>query len=133
MDEDVKKASIKVHDGKGLRIKANRNKIIQVLLNLVRNSAQAVDEGVSGKIDLEIEKEGNFAVLKVRDNGRGIPPDKLEKIWEPFFTTKGESGTGIGLDISRQIVTRHGGFISCTSEPGRGTVFVIKLPLAAEK
>jgi signal transduction histidine kinase len=70
---------------------------------------------------------GNGVVLIVSDTGRGIAPDHLDSIFNPFFTTK-EDGTGLGLAICRQIVTQHGGTISIESEPGKGTRVIVLLP-----
>lgn len=69
--------------------------------------------------------------ILVEDNGAGIPPQNLEQIFEPFFTSKGrDTGTGLGLSISQQIVEEHGGRIDVTSEPGQGTCFTVRLPAA---
>jgi len=67
-------------------------------------------------------------LLSIRDDGAGMTPEVAERIWEPFFTTKGEHGTGIGLDIARKIVEAHGGTIAVESAPGEGTTFTIALP-----
>ena len=66
--------------------------------------------------------------MRVRDNGCGIPPDKIDRIFNPFFTTK-EKGTGLGMAISKKIVEAHEGTIDVVSEPGRGTEFAVTLPL----
>jgi CheY-like chemotaxis protein len=76
-------------------------------------------------------RPGNFLQIDVGDTGTGIPPDVIARIWEPFFTTKGEGkGTGLGLSTVRGIVTQHGGVITLQSEVGRGTTFTILLPAA---
>jgi PAS domain S-box-containing protein len=99
----------------------------QVFLNLVLNAAQAVLAG--GIIRLETQLEPDAVVVRVADDGCGIPPELAERIFDPFFTTKpvGE-GTGLGLAISYQIVRNHGGEITVDSEPGRGSCFTVRLP-----
>ncbi len=100
----------------------------QVIINLVRNAAQAM-EGCQGSIRIRVSKDPRFARIEVVDSGKGIPSEHMERIWAPFFTTKGESGMGLGLDISRLIVERYGGRIECVSEVGVGTVMTVFLPL----
>ena len=68
--------------------------------------------------------------VDVADSGRGMPPEVLARVFEPYFTTKGESGTGIGLTTANDIVTRHGGTITAASHPNRGTTFTIGFPAA---
>jgi signal transduction histidine kinase len=71
--------------------------------------------------------QGHAAVIRVRDNGPGIPAHFLEQIFQPFFSTK-EQGTGLGLSIAQRIVTEHGGRLEAESTEGQGTVFIITLP-----
>ena len=105
----------------------NPDKIIQVVINLVRNAVQATAE--NGTITVIISANDSRALLDITDNGCGIPPEQQDLIWQPFFTTKGETGTGLGLDICRRIIEGHHGRISCRSEVGVGTTFTIELPL----
>jgi signal transduction histidine kinase len=100
--------------------------IHQVLLNLLLNAVQAIDG--EGTIEIGVRAEKDRLVTTIRDSGRGIPADKLERIFEPFFTTK-ERGTGLGLAVSYGIVQAHGGKLSVASEPGRGTIVTMVLPL----
>jgi signal transduction histidine kinase len=79
---------------------------------------------------LTVTSEGDEALVQVADNGCGMTPEVQAKIWEPFFTTKGKEGTGLGLDISRKLIVSHGGTITFTSAPGAGTTFEIRLPIA---
>jgi signal transduction histidine kinase len=113
-----------------LTVKANKTKLQQVLVNLLKNAAHAVRDIPEGQIVVSLDREGDQAVICVSDNGIGMTPEILERIWDPFFTTKGESGTGLGLDISRSIIQSHGGRIDCQSAPGRGAAFKIFLPVA---
>lgn len=111
-------------------ISANKVKIQQVLVNLIKNAAYAVRGRTDGQITLSLDRQRNEAVITVDDNGCGMSPETLERIWEPFFTTKGEQGSGLGLDVSRRLIEAHDGTISCQSALGCGTTFVIRLPAA---
>jgi signal transduction histidine kinase len=100
----------------------------QVWANLIDNALDAVGQG--GKVELKARREGASVVVRVIDNGGGIPADIRDRIFDPFFTTKpvGE-GTGLGLDIARRLVQRHNGQIELESNPGR-TEFRVTLPIA---
>lgn len=100
--------------------------IQQLLLNLLLNGIQAL-EG-KGLVRVELASEAGFAVLRVKDTGKGIAPERLANIFRPFYTTKG-GGTGLGLSLSRRIVESHEGKIEVASTPGQGTEFTIRLPL----
>jgi signal transduction histidine kinase len=107
-------------------------RINQVLLNIITNAAQAI-EG-QGNIWIKTYKEDGMAVIKIRDNGKGIPQENLKKIFEPFFTTKDVGqGTGLGLSIVYKIIEQHKGTITVQSEVGKGTEFTIKLPVKQSK
>jgi PAS domain S-box-containing protein len=103
----------------------------QVILNLLTNAEQAL-RGYGGekKITLSTRREGEFIVASVTDSGPGIPPEALDQIFNPFFTTKpvGE-GTGLGLSISDAIIREHGGQIRVSSRPGEGATFRVELPI----
>ncbi len=110
----------------------NRGKIKQVLINMLQNAAYATDACESPHIGLEIFEDSGFGIIRVVDNGCGVAPEKLEKIWEPLFTTRENSGTGLGLDICRKIIEAHQGLIECQSPPedaSAGSVFSVSLPL----
>ncbi len=98
----------------------------RVLWNLVQNSSEATPEG--GEIVVACRAHEGQAVLEVRDTGRGIPADQLERVFDAFYTTRA-SGSGLGLEICRMIVRAHGGTIECSSTVGVGTTFRIRLPL----
>jgi signal transduction histidine kinase len=113
----------------GPTIVADGEKLRQVFANVLDNAIDSFD-GVpeSRKIDLFIENGAGTAVVRVRDNGCGIPPDKLARIFNPFFTTKAQ-GTGLGMAIAQKIVEGHAGRLEAVSEVGRGTEFAVALPL----
>ena len=104
----------------------------QVLLNILNNAFQAIEE--KGNIYITTKRENNWAVLEIKDDGKGMKAEVLEKIFEPFFTTKraGE-GTGLGLSISYGIIKKHEGKIEVKSAPRQGTTFIISLPIALPK
>ncbi len=109
------------------KIKGNKDELAQVWLNLIYNSLQAM--AFKGNLEVSVYQEDAFIVVKITDDGPGIPEEIQEKIFEPFFTTKdaGE-GSGLGLDIVSQIIDKHEGTISFKSEVNKGTTFFIKLP-----
>jgi two-component system cell cycle sensor histidine kinase/response regulator CckA len=130
------------HDPELSAVRADRRQMEQVLMNLVVNARDAMPAGGTIRIETEnrtLREElrrdrasvppGDYVVIRVRDQGVGIPADKREKIFEPFFTTKraGE-GTGLGLSTAYGIVKQTGGFIFVDSTPGEGTVFSVYLP-----
>jgi signal transduction histidine kinase len=99
------------------------------VLNLVLNAAQAIEgSGLKDRrIRIAVEAAGETAVLTVTDDGPGIPSENLNRIFQPYFTTKA-TGTGLGLSIVREMVRRVGGQISVTSVPNETTVFRVVLP-----
>jgi signal transduction histidine kinase len=109
----------------------NEAKIEQVIINLIRNAIEATSEN-TGVIIINLTGNNQDVIIQISDNGVGIPPDLLERIWSPFFTTKGEEGTGLGLEICRRIIEAHKGQITCESSIGKGTCFTVTLPLNQE-
>lgn len=101
----------------------------QALLNLVLNAQHAMPDG--GELIMTTRREGAWAVLDVLDTGCGIPEDVLGRIFDPFYSTR-PGGTGLGLPATRKIVEAHGGTMAIQSEPGKGSKFTIRLPIAAE-
>jgi signal transduction histidine kinase len=113
------------------RISCMPSQLNQVFLNLLTNSAQAIEE--RGRILVKSEADGEWLRITVQDTGKGISADVLPKIFDPFFTTKAVGqGTGLGLSISYDIVKQHGGEIRVTSQPGKGSRFTIQLPLTGD-
>lgn len=107
-------------------IKAEENELKQVLINLVKNAMDAMEDG--GTIHIKAEVFVNKIELTIKDEGCGIPPECLEKIGEPFYTTK-EKGTGLGLMVSSKIMKEHKGNLEFSSEVGEGTTVKMILPL----
>jgi signal transduction histidine kinase len=113
----------------------------QVILNLIVNAKDAIVEAKeknkieSGLIIIRTTRDESYAIIRVKDNGGGIPDNIKDKIFDPFFTTKEVGkGTGQGLSISHSIIVeKHGGMFYFESESGRGTSFIIKLPLEDEE
>ena len=108
----------------------DEGQIRQALLNVMRNAREAMPDG--GTIDVYVKADGMSVVIGVDDRGSGIPEDVRTRIFDPFFSTKGE-GTGLGLAITRQIVEAHGGSIACDAREGGGTSFKILLPIAPQR
>lgn len=100
-----------------------------VFLNLLKNAMEAFDENQENKkIEIKAGENSPYVEVRIADNGKGISADKLDKIFDPYFTTK-TTGTGIGLTTVHKIVTEHNGSIRVESEENRGTVFTVMLPL----
>lgn len=113
-------------DAQDVLLTGNRKALVGALTNLIENAVQAVEAG--GRVVLASQCSGEQLLLTVRDNGRGMPAAVVERLFEPFFTTRSD-GTGLGLAIARGVARAHGGSIDVRSEPGKGTEFVISLPL----
>lgn len=121
--------TVQVQGSPGAWVTGNPGELREALTNLVLNALDALPAG--GVIDLVVYVDGSQVCLKVRDNGTGIPPEVLPRIFDPFFSTKGPSGHGLGLSMVYGIVHRHNGEITVDSTLGTGTVFTIRLPLTA--
>lgn len=115
-----------VHTSEVDSIFADDNLLSQVIVNLIRNAQQALAGSENGIIRLSVGKAAELTNIVVEDNGPGIPEEYADQIFMPFFTTN-PGGNGIGLAISRQIVLRHGGTITFSSVPEKGTKFCISL------
>ncbi len=114
-------------------IRADAGQLKQVLINLVKNAAEAMPNGGTVTLRTRTERRGrgaradNVAVIEVADTGPGIPPDIAKRLFDPFFTTKA-SGTGLGLSIAARIIEKHGGTLEYSTAPKLGTTFRIVLP-----
>jgi len=133
-DFKTKRIALTVEHGEHLpQILAVPDQIKQVLLNLLNNAMDACPpQGC--EITLTTRQEGEYVVLAIKDNGVGIKPEDMEHIFEPFFTTKPEvKGTGLGLSVVHGIVKEHQGTIDITSQPGLGTLCMLRLPICGRK
>ncbi len=112
-------------------VRGNAQQIEQVIINLIMNSLQALPDRSCGvSVHTSYSKKGNCVVIKVRDEGVGMSDDMCERIREPFFTTRVDSGgTGLGLSISHVIIREHAGTLEFESRPGKGTTAIVKLPV----
>jgi CheY-like chemotaxis protein len=128
------RAGIKVHLDMKLRdkclVKGNKNEIFEVLVNLIKNSVEALPEGGDIKVHAIVKEDQ--VILRLTDTGIGLAEEDLSRLFTPFFTTNVEAGRGLGLATSRSIVNAHGGEIAVTSTQGQGTTFIVSLPLAQE-
>jgi signal transduction histidine kinase len=110
-------------------VAGHRASLEQVVVNLVTNAAEAIHGG--GTITVSVAEEAGEVILEVRDTGSGMPFEVAAHCMEPFFTTQpGGKGTGLGLPIAAGIIQRHGGRITLRTEPGKGSVFTVRLPAA---
>jgi polar amino acid transport system substrate-binding protein len=113
------------------RLKGNFQRFEQVIINLIQNACQALPDPQKGiYVSTDYDPKKGCLIVRVADQGMGIPPEMLPHITEPFMTTKRDSGgLGLGLSISSRIVKEHGGTLTFTSEPGKGTTAEIILPI----
>jgi len=115
-----------------VQVRGDRKALCGALLNLLENALQASETG--GAVTLDVGLDCQRVTIRVSDQGKGMPPEVQRRLFQPFFTTRAE-GTGLGLAIMRSVIDAHGGDVEVDSEPGRGTTFVVRLPvhtLAAE-
>jgi two-component system sensor histidine kinase HydH len=107
-------------------VTADPVRLTQALMNLVINAMQAVEK--KGRIEVSVRRVEQAVMVRVSDDGPGIPAEKLRSIFDPYFTTKAE-GSGLGLWIAQQIATAHGGSLQAQNGPARGAIFMMLLPL----
>lgn len=121
-------ATVSLNEAPELRVKADREHLVRVLNNLIKNALQAIPDGRPGRVDVVLEQRGNNAVIEVRDNGSGIALADRERIFTPSFTTK-SSGTGLGLAMVKRMVEQAGGMVWFGTREEEGTSFFVSLPL----
>ncbi len=113
-----------------IHISGDKSHLIRVFNNLVINAIQAIPENRKGKISVLLYRKGDKAIVQIRDNGGGIPPDIQKRVFEPNFTTK-SSGSGLGLAICRRIVEALDGAIRFETRQGEGTDFFVEMPISS--
>jgi signal transduction histidine kinase len=119
----------------GLHVRADPERLQQIVLNLLTNAVKFTD--TAGEVEVSWTREGDEARIHVRDTGRGIPPDKLQAVFEPFVQvnptlTRDNEGTGLGLAISRDLARGMDGDLTARSTPGEGSTFTLSLPLVVD-
>jgi signal transduction histidine kinase len=129
MREELKGMGVEleVETGEPVLLPMDEGQIRRVVMNLIRNAAEATADAGGGSVRVKVSHDGR-ARLEVADSGQGIPEDVLPSIFEPFVTRK-EGGTGLGLAVSQQIVAEHGGEIRAANRPDGGAEFTVELPL----
>ncbi len=110
----------------------DREQMKQAILNLLLNAVQAMPEGGPLSLKGQLPKEDRWVKLSIQDSGVGIPGQDIDKLFDPFFSTK-EGGIGLGLSITHRIIDQHDGKIEVASEPGKGTLFTVWLPIYHER
>ncbi|WP_407391117.1 two-component system histidine kinase PnpS [Carnobacterium jeotgali] len=129
---DEKKMKLNIIEEDNLFITGDSSRLKQILANLINNAVVYTQE--SGEVEVTIKKETNFAVIKVSDNGIGIPEDEQDRIFERFYRvdkarSRNSGGTGLGLSIVKYLVENLNGFITVESKLGLGTTFIVRLPI----
>ena len=129
---EIQKRSVTVYqvfDHELPLLSADAGRLKQVFINLIMNALQAMEEGGTITLETLVADDGTCEV-RIRDTGHGIPENAIDRIFEPFFTTKGAGvGTGLGLFVTRQIISVLGGRIEVESRVGQGTCFFIRIPM----
>jgi signal transduction histidine kinase len=126
---EAKGIIVSVAPGDAVTVSGDRTRLEQVAANLVDNAVKYTSAG--GRVDVEVARDGDRALVRVRDSGAGIPADELPRIWDRLFrgdTSRTERGLGLGLSLVKAIVEAHGGSVAVESEPGRGSTFTVVLP-----
>jgi heavy metal sensor kinase len=129
---EEKGVRISVQAPDSVAVNGDRNRLRQVVANLVDNALKYTPAG--GEVRLEARQEGNLAMIEVADNGMGIDPDDLPRIWDRLFRgdrSRSERGLGLGLSLVQAIAEAHGGHVGVDSAPGRGSRFTVRLPAAS--
>jgi len=119
------------HESPQVIVNGSKDHLLRIFNNLFKNALEAIPPGITGLIKVSMEVQGQTALIQLADNGKGIPEDLKDKIFNPNFTTK-SSGTGLGLAFVKQAVENMLGTIDFTTEQDKGTTFSIRVPLAGE-
>jgi len=128
---DKKSISLSFIAGQRVQIKMDTEKIQQALINIIHNAIKYTPNG--GQVKVRLYSDGKFIVIKIRDNGMGIPKESLSYIFERFYRvdkarSRNTGGTGLGLAIAKQVVNLHQGDITVESEVGKGSIFYVRIP-----
>jgi signal transduction histidine kinase len=126
---DAKGVALTIEGDPQVVVEADRVRLEQVAANLLDNAIKYTSPG--GRVTMDVRREGDRALLVVRDTGAGIPADELSRIWDRLFsgdTSRAERGLGLGLSLVKAIVQAHGGSVGVVSEPGHGSTFTVSLP-----
>lgn len=126
----TKKIRIKTDLEPDVAVMGDEDRLLQILLNLIRNAIQAMPDG--GLINISAKKAGRFVSIEISDTGKGINPNDIVQIFEPFYTTKAR-GSGFGLAISRKYAEEMGGWLTASDTPGKGATFRLIIPSAGRK
>jgi PAS domain S-box-containing protein len=129
--ENGREIKVQIDSRGPVYVMAELAELREVVLNLIFNAVDAMPDG--GTMEVGSRAELDSGCFWVADSGCGMSPETIARIFEPFYTTKGEKGTGLGLSASHGIITRHHGEIMVVSEPGEGTRFEVRFPLCEEK
>lgn len=130
--DEIGKAEISMQiPDKEIYVFADKNQLIRVFNNILKNAIQAIPDDRNGEIEIVLEQKINRALIRIKDNGSGISEEQKEKVFNPNFTTK-SSGMGIGLSMTKNIIESAGGYIWFESVEGTGTEFFIEFPISAE-
>jgi len=112
-------------------VHVDADQLRQALLNILRNAVEALAADGGGNVRVSVRPDGGAVVIEVADDGPGMDAEHVERIFDPFFSTK-DAGSGLGLPLTQQVIAEHGGRIACISTPGAGTTFTIHLPATPE-
>jgi signal transduction histidine kinase len=126
---EAKGVALQADLGSDVVVMADRTRLEQVAANLIDNAVKYTPAG--GRVEIAVERNGDRALFRVRDNGIGIRADELPRIWGRLFrgdTSRSERGLGLGLSLVKAVVEAHGGHVDAASSPGRGSVFTVALP-----
>lgn len=123
----LKEIAIEKNIPQNIRIKGDKEKLIIAISNILVNAIEAINGNNDGLLKINVNIHSDIVDLTITDNGKGIPQQDLNKLFEPFFTSK-QGGTGLGLTATHTIISKHDGTIKVVSEPNKGTSFIISLP-----
>jgi PAS domain S-box-containing protein len=133
METEIRNRGVKVETELSQALPVTRldaDQVKQAFFNLIKNGLQAMSSG--GRLTVKTDDLGDHVIITIGDTGEGIAPERIKKIFEPFYTTK-ETGTGLGLLIVDRVVRQHGGWVEVASEKGKGTTFRIAFPTSEKR